>query len=170
MISAVDVNYMDETLAVAAAVVFKKFTDTSPVTQYTAQVTDFGDYIPGKFYQRELPCIVAVLEKIKERLDVVIIDGYVMLGDGRPGLGYHLWQHLDGQAAIIGVAKSQFSGAHPVTIIRGQSHRPLYITAQGMDQYVAAEHIIRMAGVYRIPSLIRHADRLAKEISRYIAS
>ena len=166
MIAAVDVNYLDETTAVAAAVVFKEFTDTAHVAQYTAQVTDFGSYIPGKFYQRELPGIVVVLEKISEQIETVIIDGYVVLDDHRPGLGYHLWQHLGGQTAVIGVAKSQFTGAHPVTIIRGQSHRPLYITALGIDQDVAAEHILHMAGAYRIPSLIRHADHLAKESAR----
>ena len=166
MIAAVDVNYMDEISAVAAAVVFRDFADTAPVAQYTAPFTDFGVYVPGKFYQRELPGIVAVLEKVAETLDVVIIDGYVMLGDDRPGLGFHLWQHLDGQTAVIGVAKSLFPGSQPVTIIRGQSSRPLYITAQGIDQTHAAEHIVRMAGAYRIPKLLRQADHLAKENAR----
>lgn len=170
MIAVEDVNYLDENTAVAAAVVFKAFTDKTPVAQYTAQVTDFGEYIPGKFYQRELPGIVAVLEKVTEQLETIIIDGYVMLRDDRPGLGYHLWEHLGGQAAIIGVAKSLFSGANPITIFRGESRRPLYITALGMDPKVAAEHITHMEGAHRIPNLLKQADRLAKKAARHGAS
>lgn len=165
MIAAVDVNYLDEAMAVAAAVIINDFADTVPLAQYSTRVTEFGEYVPGKFYQRELPCIVAVLDKVIENLHVIIIDGFVMLGDG-PGLGYHLWQHLGRQAAIIGVAKSPFPGATPITIYRGQSRRPLYITALGMDPEIAAENIIRMAGSNRIPDLLRQADRLAKEILR----
>ena len=154
-----------ESMGVNPDLIFKEFTDTAHVAQYTTQVTDFGSYIPGKFYQRELPGIVAVLDRITEQLDVVIIDGYVMLGDDRPGMGHLLWEYLDGQTAVIGVANSQFTGAHPVTIIRGQSRRPLYITAIGMNQNVAAENITLMAGSFRIPDLLRQADSLAKEIT-----
>ena len=162
MVVAVDVNYVNETLAAAAAVVFDHFTDTTPAAWYTARITDFGPYIPGKFYLRELPCITAVLEKVIENLDIVIIDGYVMLGVGRPGLGCHLYRHLGRRTAVIGAAKSLFPGSAPAKVFRGQSRRPLYITALGMDQNIAAEQIIRMAGDSRIPDHLRLADRLAK--------
>ena len=162
MIAAVDVHYRAETLAVAAAVVFNAFTDHTPVAQYSARTTDFGEYIPGKFYKRELPGIIAVLDKVVAPLDLAIIDGYVMLGDRRPGLGHHLWQCLGGQTAIIGVAKSPFTGANPVAILRGQSCRPLYITAHGIDPEIAAKRIFQMAGAYRIPDLIRQAHHLAR--------
>ena len=49
------------------------------------------ELIPGEFYRRELPGLLAVLEKIEQPIDVMVIDGYVDLAPDRPGLGRHLW-------------------------------------------------------------------------------
>ncbi len=38
------------------------------------------EYIAGQFYRRELPCIMAILRIIEEKIHTVIIDGYVDLG------------------------------------------------------------------------------------------
>mgnify|MGYP001821640259 CR=1 FL=1 len=117
MLAAVDVSYREDKMAVAAAVVFKQFSDDRYVSNYTAVINQFGKYIPGQFFKRELPCLMAVLSKIKEELETVIIDGYVMLGD-RPGLGFYLWEKFDRKISIIGVAKTQFTSANPIKIFR----------------------------------------------------
>lgn len=162
MIAAVDVSYAEKDMAVAAALVFKKFTDKEPVVTYTTRVYKFGDYIPGQFFKRELPCLLAVLSKVNENLEAVIIDGYVMLGD-KPGLGYYLWGKLGETAAVIGVAKSPFPNTDAVKIFRGKSERPLYITSIGIDPVSAAENVSKMYGPYRIPHLLKRADNLSKE-------
>ena len=95
MIAALDVTYVQKDMAVAAAVVFKKFEDTKPVSSHSTRENQFGEYIPGQFFKRELPCLLAVLKKVNEKLDTVIIDGYVV---GRP---------IDGRSFIIG--KCSFS-------------------------------------------------------------
>jgi hypothetical protein len=41
---------------------------------------------------------------IREDIDMVIIDGYVDLGD-KPGLGRHLWEAMDCKMKIIGMVK-----------------------------------------------------------------
>ncbi len=168
MIAAVDVCYTKKDIAIAAAVVFKNFADKRPVATYSTRVNQFGEYIPGQFYKRELPCLMAVLTKVNEKLDTVIIDGYVMLGD-KPGLGYYLWGKLAEKVAVIGVAKTVFKDAYSVKIFRGKSNKPLYITSIGIDPVSAAENISKMHGSYRIPKLLKQVDNLAKErIKKYI--
>ncbi len=120
-------------------------------------------YQSGQFYLRELPCLLAVLEK-GPPADIIVVDGYVWLGDEqRPGLGAHLYRTLDEKAAVIGVAKTRYAGATAVQeLLRGASRSPLYITAAGMDLSEAAHHIAEMHGPYRIPTLLKRVDDLCR--------
>lgn len=162
MIAALDVSYEENSAAVAAAVVFRHFADREPVAEYTAGIRRFGGYVPGRFFKRELPCLLAVLESVRENPETVIVDGYATLG-GQSGVGYHLWQKLGERVAVIGVAKTMFATADPVRIFRGGSRRPLYITSVGLDPVSAADCIAAMHGAHRIPTLLKRADRLAKQ-------
>ena len=31
------------------------------------EITEFGEYVPGEFYKRELPCIIAIMEKVEDK-------------------------------------------------------------------------------------------------------
>jgi len=161
MIAAIDVTYRESGSARAAAVVFEQFSDTIPHAVYTADIPQVEAYVPGAFFRRELPCIMAVFEMVQEPVSTVIIDGYVTIGK-RPGLGFHLWRQLGRRIAVIGVAKSHFAGSRPVAVIRGFSSNPVYVTAAGMEMAVAAEKIRRMHGEYRIPTLLKRADALSR--------
>ena len=162
MISAFDVCYAKKDIAIAAAVIFRNYTDKRPVATYSAKVNQFAEYIPGQFYRRELPCLMTVLAKVNEKLDTVIIDGYVMLGD-KPGLGHYLWEKFDEKVSVIGVAKTVFIDTYSVKIFRGKSNKPLYITSIGIDPISAAKNISKMRGSYRIPKLLKLVDNLANE-------
>ena len=159
----VDVDYR-EPGAVAACVLFRSWTDERPASEVVVRIDAVAPYEPGRFYRRELPCLLAVLGAIDERPRVIIIDGYVWLGDEHdPGLGAHLHRVLGGQAAVIGVAKTKFHGARLAReMLRGGSRAPLYVTAAGMDAAGAADHIQRMHGPYRIPTLLRRIDQLCR--------
>jgi deoxyribonuclease V len=50
--------------------------------------------------------------------------------------------------------------------MRGKSKNPLYVTAVGIDQRLAASYIARMHGKYRIPTLLKTADRISKGINK----
>ncbi len=164
MIAALDAAYDEKGVATAAAVVFERFGDAVAQAACTATVEDVADYVPGQFFRRELPPLLAVLAKVAQKPDTLIVDGYVMLGD-RPGLGGHLWERLDRRVTVIGVAKSRFAGAEAVEIIRGRSRKPLYVTAAGCNARAAAENIAAMHGPHRIPDLLKLADRLARGIA-----
>ncbi|MCA9705979.1 MAG: endonuclease V, partial [Myxococcales bacterium] len=124
-------------------------------------------YVPGQLYLRELPCLLAVLERVARPLDAVLVDGYAVLDDlGRPGLGAHLHAALERRVPVVGVAKTHFRGSTAVEVLRGGSTRPLYVTAVGMGPERAAEGVGRMHGPHRIPTLLRRVDRLCRDASR----
>ena len=162
MIVAFDVSYLDDASAQAAAVVFENFSDSEPRRTYLKTIAKVAKYVSGSFYQRELPCILELLSEIEERIDIIIIDCYVSLGD-RPGLGKHLSESIDPNIAIIGVAKNYFEGSNPAEAKRGESKHPLFVTSYGMETEKAKELIESMHGRYRLPTLLKEVDRLSKE-------
>lgn len=162
MIAVLNVGYDEGShSARAAAVVFAKWQDAEPLSEYTVQCSDIQDYVPGEFFKRELPCLRSLLATILEPLRLIIIDGYVSLND-KPGLGMHLWEALDGRVPIIGVAKTRFHSASAIAITRGESQAPLYVTAIGTDPQDAAKNVISMAGGFRIPAMLKRVDQLAR--------
>jgi len=161
MIVAVDVYYSSNSGAVAAAVVFSSFTDCEPHSVYISKIDRADDYVPGQFYKRELPCIMSVLQQINEEIDTIIIDGYVDPGN-KPGLGRYLWDLLERKIPVIGVAKSFYMGTEAVKVLRGRSRQPLYITSAGMEIAEAAARIEKMAGKFRIPSILKLADQISR--------
>jgi deoxyribonuclease V len=161
MIACVDAHYLD-TRAVAAGIAFRDWLDESVVAERVVMVSGIQPYKSGQFFTRELPCLLAVLEKLPP-LEVVLIDGYVWLEKNRPGLGAHLYAALDSAVPVIGVAKTRYWGAEDAQeIARGKSKRPLYISAVGMSGTEAAECVRSMCGQYRIPTLLKRVDRLAR--------
>ncbi len=160
MIVCVDVQY-GPTAITAALVGFRAWTDASPALELVdSHVPDPAPYVAGAFFERELPYLVAIIGRVSEPIDAIIIDGYVWLAPGRPGLGVHVHERFG--VPVIGAAKSRFRGATPVPIIRGMSTQPLLITAIGIDPAAAAAHIAAMHGPFRIPTLLKRADSLAR--------
>jgi deoxyribonuclease V len=163
MIVALDAQYDEAAkIGASAAVVFGHWQDSVLFAEYTAVCRQIEAYIPGQFYKRELPCLLAVLQQIKEPLDTIVIDGYVTLGD-KPGLGIRLRDALSTKVPIVGVAKTSFRDAAAEQVLRGRSKTPLYITATGVKPTQAAANIRNMAGSFRIPTLLQLADRLARD-------
>ncbi|MDJ0856624.1 MAG: endonuclease V [Desulfobacterales bacterium] len=161
-IVAFDVYYRKDGPASAAAIVFDDFGDRKPAAEHHTVIAAPAAYVAGAFYRRELPCILALLERIEIPPTTLIVDGYVMLGL-KPGLGQHLFETLEYRTPVIGVAKSHFEGAPALEVLRGGSRRPLYVTAAGVDAAEAAENIRRMHGPHRIPTLLQRVDRLARD-------
>ena len=164
ILAAFDVHYLKDRRASAAAVLFSDYSNTEPAAVYTQVLSGAADYIPGEFYRRELPGILALLKKFDQAPDEMVVDGYVMLGN-RPGLGQRLFTAFNGKIPVIGVAKSKFKGSSGVEVFRGGSLCPLYVTAAGMDETTASEKIRRMHGAYRLPTLLKEVDRLARVIA-----
>jgi deoxyribonuclease V len=161
MKAALDVHY-GKGLACAACVVFDYWRDAGPRDLVCLTLPGGQAYCPGMFYERELPCLLAVLGEAGHEFETIIVDGYVHLRAGR-GLGAHLHEALPYPAAVIGVAKSPLEMACSfVRVCRGKSARPLYVSAVGCRADQAGAWISEMHGPFRIPTLLRLADRLAR--------
>ena len=161
---AIDVYYRDDT-AIVAGITFSSWRVCKPNQELVIHVSKFGGYQPGQFYKRELPCMLELLKQIEPLPSCIVIDGYVYLGaDKKPGLGKHLYDALNTQSAIIGVAKNRF-GDTPIEaeLIRGNSTRPLYITSVGINQVKAKQLISSMCGEYRLPTLLKRVDQLCRK-------
>ncbi len=165
MIVCLDVQYASDS-ANAAAVLFVSWTDSSGARVLTLTVAPIQPYESGAFYKRELPCLLAILELIPEPISLIVIDGYVYLDHQlQPGLGARLYAALEGRVPVVGVAKTEFSGAPSAAVLRGQSKRPLFVSSIGTDLSVAAADIARMHGVHRIPTLLKAVDAAARDLN-----
>ena len=163
MFACTDVGY-NENAAQVACVTFDRWDAPVASKEIVQHVADVQPYVSGKFFQRELPGLLSILQNLSLRPEVVIIDGYVWLDDkGRKGLGAYVFEALAETIPIIGVAKTRFATTtNAIEVRRGSSNRPLYVSAAGMDQATAAECIRRMHGENRIPTLLKLADQLSR--------
>jgi deoxyribonuclease V len=156
----VDVHYPEAGGAIAAGVVARHWGDASAADEQVVAVADVQPYRSGAFFERELPCLLAVLAAIRSPYRAVLIDGYVDLDEhGAPGLGAHLYEALGGTVSVIGAAKRAYAGsAFAVPVLRGDSRRPLYVTARGLPVSEAASLVRGMHGESRIPTLVKRLD------------
>ena len=135
-----DVDYRENS-AQAAGLLFTDWSATTAKKNYTTLTSPVADYESGAFYKRELPCLLQLIKQITEPIDLILIDGNVWLdADRKPGLGAYLYEALDQQIPIVGVAKNAFkslpmdtANAVAQPVLRGRSQKPLYITAVGID-------------------------------------
>lgn len=164
MILATDVHYEDPAAEVAG-LLFQDWPDARALSQHRLRIPEVAAYEPGAFYKRELPCLLALIETLPERPDCIVIDGHVQLGaDRRPGLGWHLWEALQRQVAVIGVAKTAFHETPDEACLRRgvSATRPLYISSVGLPLPEARAAIARMHGPHRLPTLLKAVDSLCR--------
>lgn len=161
MLLALDTYYFAN-MAKTVAILFHDWSDARVQQTYSEVLDGVADYEPGSFYKRELPCILSLLRQIDlSSISAIIIDGFVFLDDaGSPGLGAHLYQSLNGKIPVIGIAKTNFATVHTHkrALYRGESKRPLFISAIGMDVDKATANVQRMHGPHRIPTLLKELD------------
>ncbi len=128
------------------------------------EVDGVAAYEPGRFFERELPCLLAVLRARPTLLRCVVIDGYVWLdAQGTKGLGARLFDALGGTVPVVGVAKTAYQGSPMAAqVLRGVSVKPLFVTAVGMTRDEAEAQVRRLHGTARIPTALAAVDRLAR--------
>jgi len=159
VILALDVGYHDHFARVAIG----RCLTLGNLNNFSVKHYDFpltpAAYIPGQFYQRELPLLLLGLAHYSTAdISLIIIDGYVDLKPEHPGLGAYLDDALLSQIPIIGVAKSYYQGTSASSILRGKSKTPLYISSRGISNEDAADFIRQLPGPYRIPNFLKAVD------------
>ncbi len=171
MIVCLDVHYT-ETGASAAALVFESWGSGNSIDEKFICLDKIEEYVPGSFYKRELPPLLKLLSLLPDQPAILLIDGYCTLSaDGLPGLGARLFDRLPYKPTIVGIAKNRFKDTcHAEEVYRGNSNRPLFVTSIGIAQDEAADRIAAMHGEYRIPTLLKAVDSLARSACRHSQS
>lgn len=145
---------------------FDDWTTSEKFEVYAETLEGVEEYESGAFYKRELPCILSLLQKIDcQMVKAIIVDGFVYLDDeNKFGLGAYLFESLHKSIPVIGVAKSNFATLqkNKRALLRGESQKPIFVTAVGMELDKAADHIGQLSGPYRMPTVLKALDRLTK--------
>lgn len=163
MVACLDVYYYKD-YARACCIVFE-INEENIISEYIEEISGIEDYISGQFYKRELPCILRVLEKIKENINIIIIDSFIWVEGYKNGLGAYLYESLNPKIPVIGVAKSYLRGNTAyLEIYRGESTNPLYVSAIGIDLNYSADLIKELKGSFRIPDILKKVDKLSRQI------
>lgn len=165
MIYAFDTYYYDD-YAKTICIAFEEWTSTEESEIFEEKTSIISDYESGAFYKRELPCILSLLSKINlQKGDIIIVDGYVSLDNtGKNGLGGYLYEALNHQYPVIGIAKNGFSSpdSQRREVLRGESKTPLFVTAKGEDVEGIKRKVEQMSGQFRIPTLLKKLDQLTR--------
>jgi deoxyribonuclease V len=179
-VAGLDVAYDADRLA--AAVVVLDATDLSVRDTAVVLGTPAFPYVPGLFAFREVPALLAALEKLTVRPDVLICDGHGLAHPRRFGLASHLGVLTDLPA--FGVGKTRLLGDWaPVGPRRGDRSplidagetvgavlrtqdgvKPVFVSVgHRMDLAGACELTLALSPRYRLPETTRAADRACRD-------
>ncbi|MBN1435645.1 MAG: deoxyribonuclease V [Sedimentisphaerales bacterium] len=178
LVGGVDVSFPGKgERCLAAAVVLDIETLELVESVWAAGVVEFP-YVPGLLSFREAPVMLAALEKLRNRPDVVLVDGQGLAHPRRCGLACHLGVELD--IATIGCAKSRLIGVHEEvgekkgdfaalmddnevigTVLRTRDKvKCLYISVgHRIELGQAVDLTLRCCGRYRLPEPTRRAHQ-----------
>ncbi len=169
---------------VAAAVLCDTATLGVIATAHVEQPCRFP-YVPGLLSFREAPAVIAAVERLTDRPDLLMCDGQGMAHPRRLGLACHVGLWLD--LPTIGTAKSRLCGEHkPVgnnrrcrvqlrhknevigAVLRTRTGvKPLYVSVghrATLDD--AVRWTLRCARKYRLAEPVRQAHMLVTSLSR----
>jgi deoxyribonuclease V len=163
-----------------AAVVLLSYPELVPLYAATAERPTSFPYVPGLLAFREGPAVLAALEELASRPDVLMFDGQGWAHPRRMGIAAHLGVLLD--IPSIGCAKSRLCGAHaeperqkgdwtPLTdgdevigaVVRTRDNvRPVFVSiGHRVDLRTAVRLVLGCAARYRLPEPTRWAHRVA---------
>jgi len=178
VIAGVDVSVKGE--QAQAAVVLLSYPDLTPFHAVTAEMPVSFPYVPGLLAFREGPVVLAALERLADRPDVLMFDAQGLAHPRRMGLATHLGILLDMPA--VGCAKSRLCGVYEEPDEKRGSWTPLFDgdevigavvrTRDGvqpvfvsvghrMDLETAVSLVLGCATRYRLPEPTRWAHHVA---------
>ncbi len=181
-VAGVDVGFEDGGATTRAAVVVLDVPSLQPLASAVARQPTRFPYVPGLLSFREIPSVLAAMEKLDVRPDLLLCDGQGIAHPRRLGIASHLGLLLDLPA--IGVAKTRLIGSHDEVPDRRGAWVPLkdgkeiigavLRTRQGVKPlYISPGHRIGLESAlawvmacltrYRLPETTRRAHRLASE-------
>lgn len=179
-VAGIDVGFEDDGAIARAAVVVLDFPSLAPREQAVARRKTRFPYVPGYLSFRETPVVLAALDRLRRRPDLLLCDAQGYAHPRRFGLACHLGVLVD--IPSIGVAKSRLIGEHGRlasrrgawaalmdeeeligAVLRTRAGvRPLYVSiGHRISLPTAIDYVLRCTPRYRLPETTRQAHRLA---------
>ena len=175
-----DVGFEDEGATTRAAAVLLAADTLQPVATEVVRMPTSMPYVPGLLSFRELPALVAALERLPHAPDLAFVDGQGIAHPRRLGIAAHFGV-VTGLPSI-GVAKNVLCGKHEAPGATAGERTPLIhrgdhigwvlrskprcnplIVSPGhrVSMDGALDWVLRTLRGYRLPEPTRLADRLA---------
>lgn len=179
-VAGLDVGLVEQGAVARAAVAVLAYPDLRMADQAVVYWPVSFPYIPGLLSFREVPALLAALDKLGAPPDLLLCDGQGLAHPRRFGLACHLGV-LTGIPSI-GVAKSHLLGEHTALPDRRGAWRPLrhggetigaalrtragvapvYVSiGHKLSLVTAIRYVLGCAPRYRLPETTRAAHRLA---------
>ena len=185
-IAGVDIGIDRRSGRAHAAVAVLDYPGCRPLEHATVHQRIRFPYVPGYLSFREVPPILAALEKLTVVPDLIICDGQGIAHPRRFGLACHLGVLTD--IPTIGAAKSRLIGRYDEpgpdkgdwsaleddgetigAVLRTRARvRPLYVSiGHKVSLTSAIRLVLSCCGKYRLPETTRAAHRLASGEGKY---
>jgi deoxyribonuclease V len=179
----------DEKKLVCGIIVFS-YPELNEIERSWEVVDEEFPYIPGLLAFREGPAIIKTYEKLKEKPDVLILDGHGMAHPRGFGIACYVGVLLD--IPTMGIAKKRLYGTHQEPRDAPRSYEPLFskngeqigvalkTKKKTKPVFISAGHKIDLSTSkkialmcvrgYRIPEPTRLADKYVAELKRGLAN
>lgn len=186
VLGGVDVGFEEGGRITRAAAVLIDAETLQPIAECIARVPTSMPYIPGLLSFREMPALIAALDQLPQRPDLLFVDGHGIAHPRRLGVAAHLGVVTG--LPTIGVAKKILCGEHDeLPTVRGaqvalrdrhgeqigwvlrskERVRPLIVSpGHRVSLASAPDWVMRCLTRYRLPEPTRLADRLASRRDR----
>ena len=163
-----------------AAVAVLSFPELELVDHAVARLPTRFPYVPGLLSFREIPVLLAALDKLRITPDLILCDGQGLAHPRRFGIASHLGVYRG--IPTIGVAKSRLIGEHgqpmqrrgawvPLrdkgetigAVLRSRTHtEPIYVSVgHRVSLPLAVRYVMACTTKFRLPETTRWAHRLA---------
>ncbi len=170
-----------------AGIVVYGYPDMNELHRVGRRSTLTFPYVPGLLSFREVPLLLAALEKLETLPDAFMVDGHGLAHPRRFGLACHFGLIVD--RPTIGCAKSRLVGDHAQPGHRPGSHvplihhdeivgrvlrtkrgcKPVYISVgHRIDLDAALDIVKNCVGKYRIPQPTRGADMFVAKLKKQL--
>jgi deoxyribonuclease V len=184
-IAGVDISVRRGSADGRGAVVVLRYPEMEVEEQVVVEARVAFPYVPGLLSFREIPVLLEAFRQVKEKPDLVLVDGQGLAHPRRFGIACHLGLLLDLPA--VGCAKSRLCGEHRPPAMEAGSSVPLtdgdevigavLRTRNGVSPvYVSIGHrialdeavawVLRCCRGYRIPEPTRLAHMAAGVLAR----
>jgi deoxyribonuclease V len=179
-VAGVDVGFERHGRIARAAVAVLAFPQLELVDYAVVRQPARFPYVPGLLSFRELPALLAALERLQVKPDLILCDGQGLAHPRRFGIACHLGVICD--VPTIGVAKSRLIGEHgepserrgawiPLrdkgetigAVLRSRrGTRPIYVSiGHRLSLPLAVRYVMACTTRFRLPETTRWAHRLA---------